>query len=199
MGQQLVFMVEQLDDLWAAFKLQNEAVLDQFLELNLANEYSDALSVEMLGLISFARATASRVVKYGQEHTMTSELRESRVSLNPSAEIEQQPEVRENRDANGPSASPGDARSHVAGSLESHGVNIIKPTRLPEIPLPTFHSDIFKWTSFRDRFVAMVERRANLSDIEKFYYLVGCCKGDALDAIRGIPVSDNNYKLAWAP
>jgi len=27
---------------------------------------------------------------------------------------------------------------------------------------------------------------------------VGCCKGAVRDAIRGIPVSDQNYKLAWS-
>jgi len=44
----------------------------------------------------------------------------------------------------------------------------------------------------------MVDRRTYLSDIEKLYYLVGCCKGVELDAIRGILVSDKNYKLAWS-
>lgn len=82
--------------------------------------------------------------------------------------------------------------------MQSNNATTIKPTRLPEIPLPSFHGDIYKWTSFRDRFISMVEQRASLSNIDKFFYLVGCCKGEALDSIRGILVSDANYRLAWA-
>lgn len=68
--------------------------------------------------------------------------------------------------------------------------------RLPEIPLPSFHSDIYKWPAFRDRFLEMVEQRPNLSNIEKIYYFMGYLKGDALDSLRGIPISGYTYKLA---
>eukprot|EP00102_Acyrthosiphon_pisum_P021730 XP_016658940.1 PREDICTED: uncharacterized protein LOC103309057 [Acyrthosiphon pisum] len=94
--------------------------------------------------------------------------------------------------------SPGAIQSNNAGSLRSNSVQVIKPARLPEIPLPTFEGDIYEWITFRDRFTTSVDRREHLSDIDKFYYLVGCCKGAARDAIRGIPVSDHNYKLAWS-
>jgi len=48
---------------------------------------------------------------------------------------------------------------------------------------------------FRDRFSALVDTRHNLSNIDKMYYLIGCLKGAAADAIRGIPVSADNYEL----
>jgi hypothetical protein len=44
----------------------------------------------------------------------------------------------------------------------------------------------------------MVDQRPNLTDIEKFYYLAGCLKDKALDTICGIPVSADNYRLAWS-
>jgi len=69
---------------------------------------------------------------------------------------------------------------------------------LPEIPLPIFHGDIFKWLAFRDRFTSMVDQRPNITEIDKFYYLTGCLRDKALEAIAGIPVCGDNYQLAWA-
>jgi hypothetical protein len=130
---------------------------------------------------------------------MTSEHCVSRVSLH---EPDVEPCQREYQQVENNSASPvvseeqhGGAQSGVAGSTQSNSVTAIKPTRLPEIPLSSFYGDIYKWTSFRDRFISMVEQRTSLSNIDKFYYLVGCCKGDALESIRSIPVSDANYRL----
>ncbi|KAL4100913.1 hypothetical protein QTP88_020938 [Uroleucon formosanum] len=68
-------------------------------------------------------------------------------------------------------------------------------SRLPDIPLPTFDGDYRSWPNFRDRFSALVDTRSNLSNIDKMYYLIGCLKGAAADAVRGIPVSADNYEL----
>lgn len=71
-------------------------------------------------------------------------------------------------------------------------------SRLPEIPLPSFSGSLFEWPVFHDRFDALVGRRTDLSNIERFYYLLGCLKGEALQAIHNIPVSEANYTLAWS-
>ncbi|XP_025203838.1 uncharacterized protein LOC112600747 [Melanaphis sacchari] len=71
-------------------------------------------------------------------------------------------------------------------------------SRLPEIPLPKFGGDFHLWPSFRDRFTALVDVRPGLSNIDKLHYLTGCLHGVALDAIRSIPASDENYKLVWS-
>lgn len=68
-------------------------------------------------------------------------------------------------------------------------------SRLPDIPLPTFEGDYRSWPNFRDRFSALVDKRHNLSNIDKMYYLIGCLKGAAADAVLGIPVSADNYEL----
>lgn len=44
----------------------------------------------------------------------------------------------------------------------------------------------------------MVDQRANLSNVDQMYYLLGCLTGDVLDAIRGIPISGDNYNLVWS-
>lgn len=68
-------------------------------------------------------------------------------------------------------------------------------SRLPEIPLPSFDGDFRHWPMFRDRFSALVDSRPNLPQIEKMYYLIGCLRGPAADAVRGIPISADNYDL----
>lgn len=71
-------------------------------------------------------------------------------------------------------------------------------SRLPDIPLPRFNGDFHFWPTFRDRFKSLVDDRAGLSNIDKLYYLIGCLEGPASDSIRGIPVSAENYELAWS-
>lgn len=71
-------------------------------------------------------------------------------------------------------------------------------SRLPEIPLPKFSGNLFDWPVFRDRFDALVGKRSDLTDIERFYYLIGCLKDEALHTISHIAVSEINYALAWS-
>ncbi|KAL4143914.1 hypothetical protein QTP88_006168 [Uroleucon formosanum] len=72
---------------------------------------------------------------------------------------------------------------------------VMSLSRLPDIPLPTFDGDYRSWPNFRDIFSALVDTRSNLSNIDKMYYLIGCLKGAAAEAVRGIPVSADNYEL----
>ncbi|XP_022163934.1 uncharacterized protein LOC111029283 [Myzus persicae] len=71
-------------------------------------------------------------------------------------------------------------------------------SRLPEIPLPTYDGDLRDWITFRDSFTTLLNKWPNLSDIDKMYYLVGSLKGDAAEAVRGIPLSGDNYRLVWS-
>ncbi|KAF0724709.1 Uncharacterized protein FWK35_00038057, partial [Aphis craccivora] len=71
-------------------------------------------------------------------------------------------------------------------------------SRLPEIPLPSFSGDLIEWPVFRDRFLARVGHIPNLPNIDRFYYLLGCLKGDALYTIKNIAVTENTYNLAWS-
>jgi len=61
--------------------------------------------------------------------------------------------------------------------------------------LPQFDGDYCYWPTICDAFDALVETRPNLSDIDKLHYLIGCLKGSAADAVRGIPLSAGNYAL----
>jgi len=70
--------------------------------------------------------------------------------------------------------------------------------RLPEIPLPRFSGDLADWPVFRDRFIASVDSRTDVPDIEKFYHLLGCLDLEASEVVKGITVSSETYSLAWS-
>lgn len=88
---------------------------------------------------------------------------------------------------------------HNVGNSSSVSDASSGPTlsRLPEIPLPRFGGDFRLWPTFRDTFTKQFDSRQYLSNIDKLYYLTGCLHGVALDAIRSIPASDDNYQLIW--
>jgi len=71
-------------------------------------------------------------------------------------------------------------------------------SRLPEIPLPKFGGHFHLWPTFRDSFKMQIDSRVGLSNIDKLYYLTSCLHGAALETIRGIPASYENYALAWS-
>jgi len=195
---QLLVMVETLDQLLASFTIEDEALLNHLLDSDRDSEYPDMEGVEMFNLVSFAKATANRFMRYCPDQTIASTHGGSQASLNDVDQNVPKSDEQAVPDNVVVDVSPSDVQSNNAGSLRSGSVQVFKPARLPEIPLPTFEGDIYEWITFRDRFITSVDRREHLSNIDKFYYLVGCCKGAARDAIRGIPVSDHNYKLAWS-
>lgn len=88
------------------------------------------------------------------------------------------------------------SNSAVNDSASSTMAN--RESRLPDIPLPTFSGNLLEWPVFRDRFDALIGQRIGLSNIERFYYLLGCLKDEALHTIANIPVSEANYALAWS-
>lgn len=94
---------------------------------------------------------------------------------------------------------PVTSRDEISDSRHPSAPQTANPSsRLPDIPLPQFSGDFQYWPTFRDRFNALVDQRAGLSKIDKMYYLLGCLRGPASDAICGIPVSAENYDLAWS-
>jgi len=48
------------------------------------------------------------------------------------------------------------------------------PSKLSDIPLPYFDGECQNWPSFRDRFRALIDQRPDISNVQKFYYLLRC-------------------------
>jgi len=64
---------------------------------------------------------------------------------------------------------------------------------LAPISIPTFDGNIQEWESFYDCFNAIVHRDDSYSKSQKFYYLRTSLKGQALEMIKSIPMTDANY------
>ena len=68
---------------------------------------------------------------------------------------------------------------------------------LPRLPLPEFEGNYESWPEFRDLFRSLVIRDGTLTDVERLHYLRGCLKGDALLALRKLPVRAATFARAW--
>ncbi|XP_058816076.1 uncharacterized protein LOC131679380 [Topomyia yanbarensis] len=69
--------------------------------------------------------------------------------------------------------------------------------RLPDVKLPMFSGNLESWLNFHDLYLSLVHSSQDLSNIQKFYYLRSSLSGDALKLIQTIPLSANNYPVAW--
>ncbi|XP_058816901.1 uncharacterized protein LOC131680198 [Topomyia yanbarensis] len=79
----------------------------------------------------------------------------------------------------------------------SRGPSSSSQVRLPDVKLPVFTGNLDSWLNFHDLFVSLVHSSVELSNIQKFYYLRSSLSGNALKLIQTIPLSANNYVVAW--
>ena len=168
-------LLEEIDDIWTVFTTETETLIDCLIDLNLEAEYSDSQVLEMRELMSFSKAITRRYHDYPR--TVVSGHGGSRTSLGDHDNVFDNSSKREHdqqsvhislvaqniisdqHDIEIPSINDNSAPNSIVN---------LKPARLPEIPLPTFHGDIFKWLSFRDRFISMVDQRPNITNREQF-------------------------------
>ncbi|XP_062713282.1 uncharacterized protein LOC134290227 [Aedes albopictus] len=75
--------------------------------------------------------------------------------------------------------------------------NQVSHLKLPNIKLPIFDGNFETWLNFHDLFVSLVHTSTSLSTIQKFYYLRSSLAGEALKLIQTIPISNEQYPVAW--
>jgi len=68
------------------------------------------------------------------------------------------------------------------------------PIMPPQLDFPTFSGDVLKWQEFWDTFEATIDK-GRYSLVDKINYLKTKLIGEALDAIAGYQLSNDNYKL----
>ncbi|XP_050058384.1 uncharacterized protein LOC126550574 [Aphis gossypii] len=68
---------------------------------------------------------------------------------------------------------------------------------LPKIELPKFDGSLINWCAFRDMFTSLVHENRSITDIERFHYLVSCLSGSALNIVKSVPLTSDNYVIAW--
>nr|CAI5870044.1 unnamed protein product [Callosobruchus analis] len=82
-------------------------------------------------------------------------------------------------------------------NVHSLGLAMNHVLKLPAIKLPTFNGKVNTWVEFKETFKTLVDGNKSLSNIQRFHYLRNSLDSDALDIIKSIEVSGNNYELAW--
>ncbi|XP_050305066.1 uncharacterized protein LOC126742465 [Anthonomus grandis grandis] len=69
--------------------------------------------------------------------------------------------------------------------------------KLPPLDLPIFSGSYDCWLGFFDTFMALIHSNGSLTDVQKFYYLKSCLRGDAARVIHSIEVNELNYEVAF--
>lgn len=86
--------------------------------------------------------------------------------------------------------------SSVSQHLPSRNVGSAQAVKLPNLNIPAFHGQYEEWKSFFDIFSALIDSDAKLSDVQKFLYLKTALKGEPLDLVDDLRVTNENYKSA---
>ena len=89
--------------------------------------------------------------------------------------------------------SPPGSISDQGHSVHSNNNTHIK---LPTIALPTFAGDTCSWLHFRDTFEALVVNNANLSNVQRFHYLIASLKNSAKDLISNLQSTNEDFLVA---
>ncbi|KAG1656930.1 hypothetical protein GQR58_023669 [Nymphon striatum] len=68
--------------------------------------------------------------------------------------------------------------------------------KLPKLSIKPFNGDILQFQSFLDQFNAAISS-SNLNNIEKFTYLKSLVEGPAANCVAGLPLTANNFEIAF--
>lgn len=90
--------------------------------------------------------------------------------------------------------TPSEIRQNV---VQERGPQLGTNITLPKIELPKFDGDVLQWCSFRDSFSSLVHNNQSISDVGCFHFLRSCLTGPALAVIKSIPLTSDNYSIAW--
>ncbi|KAL0810542.1 hypothetical protein ABMA28_010662 [Loxostege sticticalis] len=79
-----------------------------------------------------------------------------------------------------------------------HSAQATTPTghtriQLPALSLPMFQGQLTEWNAFYDLFNSLVHNNENLSDVERFRYLLLSLRGEPYNLIKSIPITEANY------
>nr|XP_037868702.1 uncharacterized protein LOC119628871 [Bombyx mori] len=69
--------------------------------------------------------------------------------------------------------------------------------KLPTISLPSFDGNYDNWLEFRDTFSSLIHNSPDMDNIQKFHYLRSSLTGNALQVIKLLEFSAENYVIAW--
>ncbi|XP_071578643.1 uncharacterized protein [Temnothorax nylanderi] len=85
------------------------------------------------------------------------------------------------------------------GAACSHGssASSFSLSHLPPINIPPFSGKYEEWEMFRDRFTSLIKDNPELSAFARMHFLSSSFTGRALESIRSIPITADNFEIAW--
>lgn len=69
--------------------------------------------------------------------------------------------------------------------------------KLPKLNVPTFNGNLKAWPTFIGLYKSLIHSNESLTNIEKFQYLLSVLSGEALTLIKNLPLSNDNYSIAF--
>ena len=70
------------------------------------------------------------------------------------------------------------------------------PIQLEPIKLPRFSGSIVDWQHYYNIFLELIHVRTDLTDIQKLHYLHSSLSDEALNVIKSLPITHENYAVA---
>ncbi|XP_055714374.1 uncharacterized protein LOC129808613 [Phlebotomus papatasi] len=74
---------------------------------------------------------------------------------------------------------------------------IEQKSNLEPIKLPKFSGSYTEWPTFKNLFLSTVDSKPRLSKAEKMHYLRTSTQGEALGLFNQLPLTEENYAIAW--
>ncbi|XP_046404409.1 uncharacterized protein LOC124169753 isoform X1 [Ischnura elegans] len=89
--------------------------------------------------------------------------------------------------------------SHSQESLSRHssGRDNQQKVKLPTIKLPSFSGKVIEFKHFYDTFNSLVIENNSVDDIQRYHYLLSALTGEAHQLIENLPITSENFKVAW--
>ncbi|XP_054089797.1 uncharacterized protein LOC105215939 isoform X1 [Zeugodacus cucurbitae] len=80
---------------------------------------------------------------------------------------------------------------------ESSTIDFGPTINLPPCDTDIFYGDYTAWPTFRDMFTALYIHNPKISNVEKLFHLTQMTRGEAREAIKNTPLTNDGFILAW--
>lgn len=87
--------------------------------------------------------------------------------------------------------------AHAAAKTANQNDSQMSRAKMEPLKIPEFHGDPTEWTSFRDKFKALVHEKTYYTNVEKFSYLQVYLKDKKAPAVIRGPATEAGYESAW--
>ncbi|KAF0717513.1 Peptidase A2 domain-containing protein, partial [Aphis craccivora] len=167
---------EKIEEIWSEYERIQSAIEDaEGVEMNEQDKYREEFEKMFFKAVGIAKKLTEPVVNEKEAHPYCG-IDENRTCERNYQSIETMSDIKDNsRKISRP------------------------PIRLSALNVPTFSGEYNEWAIFHDIFTSLTHNNADLSPVEKYFYLrsVVAITGDAQNCIRCVETTSNNYKIAW--